>query len=1395
MEQKTLGLDLGTSSIGIALRDRELDKNIAGQLVYYSSVVFKSGVGKDSSGEYSFAAKRTEKRSTRRLYQSRKYRIWATLELLISHRCCPLSEAELERWSKYDKQKGFHRSYPSDALEFEQWVRLDFNGDGIADYSSPYQLREELITRELDWEDPTDRYKFGRAMYHIAQRRGFKSSKGDTLKDMGKDDDLSSVEIGDAMKKSEEKKSKGIVEYMVSHGLQTVGQAYAHMERSGIRVRNHSEYQAVQSQLYDEVEAICHYQHIDVLDSELHTRLISRKQGEGTIFYRRPLRSQKSSIGYCTLEPDKRRCPVSHPDYEEFRALSFINNIKYRTDPDGEWTVLSTQERQELFTSLFARAKVTFKFEDIRQWLEKRNNGLHFDYHAETINYRDYVTVAGCPVISRLKKILGEDWRTAVIQTDRDRYDRKTGSVHKVGYNYEDLWHLCFCSDDFEELMEFAKSRMNLGDRQATELARLWGNLKEGYTTLSIKAIRNILPFLREGLIYSTAVAVAKIPEIVGQSKWNQHKATVLMSLDSLSDKVSRDRLVSGIANTLISNYKSLPLDEQFAYKDYSYRLSVADKNAVADCIKKSLGERKLKELPDEEELIDEVTELYQKFFFSPAREYYKLPRQSESLVDFLHKQFPEIDEKEWNRLYHHSQIAMFPQAPSVDLGTPQLGTPDIGSIKNPVVLKALHTLKRTLNAMLAQHMIDEDTRIVVETARDMNDANWRRAIDRYQKEREKENEAITSIIREFRPNYTDADIEKGRLLFEQNIPPQTNREEKAKAERFALDLQKYKFWREQNFQCIYTGIHIGLSDLFDDSKVDIEHTIPRSISFDNSLRNRTVCISHFNRYEKGNRIPSELSNYSDILTRIKPWMDKVEHLKSQVELWRGNARIAPTVDRKNECLQQMHQWELELDYWKAKVETFRVQKDDLNSGFKNSQLVDTRIITKYAFHYLKSVFKHVDVQKGETTAVFRKILGVQSADEKKDRNRHSHHAIDAAVLTMIPYAAQRDRMIELFYGIQEAQKIQVLPQGGSDIQRMQQDLCREIASCNLGTVNGLVETIESNILINHLSKDQTLAPAHRRRRINGTIVRGQWLQGDSIRASLHKDSFYGAIQSPTKEKLLVKRAPLAKMAAKDIDTIVDERLKEMIKSQLQRKMDEDGLSFAKAIEGSFYMLDHDGNPITHDCNQRPIAPIRHVRCYAKAGRGFLKIDTALQIKRQTYQSKHPYKNSYYAQNDDNYLCLLYEGLSKGKPQRKLRLVNYFEIAQLHLKNVNVLYHEPEFAFYQGERSMPLKAIIKKGTRVLMYEKHKDEVRDMDNARLSNRLFVVYKFNSMGTPSVYLRNHLEARNETACSPEEKATAYTPTNRISFLTLKADNFKALIEHMDFRVDHLGEIHFI
>lgn len=1382
---KIVGFDLGTNSIGISIRNRDKGSDIKDQLEYFSSIIFKSGVGKGKTGEFSYAAERTKKRSVRRLYQSRKYRIWATLELLIENGLCPLSIDNLNRWRIYDKTKGLKREYPVDDIRFEQWVRLDFNGDGVADYSSPYQLRAELMERQYDFSLEEDRFKLGRALYHIAQRRGFKSSKGETIKEQekneivdGKDCD---IDMSAELKKSEEKKSGQLVEYMSQHNLPTVGCAFYYLEKSGIRVRN-SIYQAVRSQYKDEIKAIFSFQNGLDNNSDLFKHLISEKKGEGTIFYKRPLRSQKGQVGKCTLEPSKYRCPVSHPEYEKFRALCFINSIKYG---EGTKETLSLDMKKKLYNDRFLLTRSNFKFEEIRKWIEKEV-GCHLAYDSKTINFKDRTNVSGCPITARLKNLLGDDWTEWLYVSKEETTDKKTGEVRKIKYDAMDLWHVCFSFDDVEYVERFANEKLQFDEADTKQLVRLFGAIQQGYSMLSLKAIRNINRFLEKGLIYSDAVLLAKLPDIFGE-KWAMAEENVVEQLDNLIEENRYQKLVCGIANSLIADYKSLEIEEQFANKNTDYRLDESDYNDIRKVTIACIGEKTWEKKADVEKtlFLSKVAELYQSFFASSKRDYYKLPKVSDSLAAFLKDKYPYLDEKDLRKIYHPSMIEFY--APSkleiVEDGRclKLLGSPVIGALKNPMAMRVLHTLRKQVNALLkaidedGNALIDEDTRVVVETARELNDANMRWAIEAYQREREKENKEYREIIKEYYPNreIKDDDVDEVRLMCDQCeiIEPgveqvKTKKQKEANKDvYYKKDVTKYRLWLEQGCRCIYTGKIINISNLFDDNAFDIEHTIPRSISFDDSLENLTVCDAHFNRTIKKNQIPTQLSNYEEILRRIQPWIEKVEQLKDNVDYWKAQAKRAQDKDRKDQCIRQRHLWQMELDYWQNKVNRFTMT--EVTSGFRNSQLVDTRIITKYAYHYLKTVFNKVEVQKGSVTASFRKMLGIQSLDEKKSREKHSHHAIDATMLTLIPTAAKRDKMLELFYKIQEKKKL------NEETQYLEFELKKEINDCGFGkNVSEVVPFIEDNILINHVSKDQTLVPSHRRKRIRGKVLwktdeQGnvvynedgmpepkEWVTGDSIRGQLHGETYYGAItQAEIDEKgkmlrdeegnivsggtvyYVVRRELKYKASSVDAgfkdwaeleNVMVDKDLFAIMKGQFA-----EGISFKEACSNGIFMYKKNKNGVIDYTEGCKVNRIRHIRC-------FTSVKNPLKIKGQTYLSKKPYKQYYYAEMGDLYVMCKYENAERT--EKEYHIWSLFDISNNREAGIEDI---PNSLLSKKNTMLQLTQQIKTGDMLLLYKDSPQELLDLDRETLSRRLYVVRGFEN---PSlIKLIRHVNAQ--------------------------------------------------
>lgn len=1073
---KIFGLDLGTNSIGWALRNPDLTGN---QIERFGVLTFNKGVGLGKTGEYSYAAERTKKRSTRHLYQSRKYRLWATLEHLIIEGYCPLSIEDLNKWRHYNKEEALKnnnagRVYPVDNLLFDAWIKLDFNNDGKPDYTSPYQLRKELAEIKLSFEKEEDRFKLGRALYHIAQRRGFKSSRkgADDIKEKEASDDSEVMDL----QYSEKKKNKKIIEEFVKYPeAKTIGQLFALLENDQIRIRENIAQYAIRENYKEEIKYIFQVQGLSVSHS-LYTKLVemATNRNDGSIFYKRPLRSQKGLVGKCTLEPNKYRAPISHPSFETFRAWAFLNNIKYKSfnEKEAQWQPLPLELKQSIYNDKFFRkSKAYFPFSEIAEFVKAKGNNWMFNYSPKT-------TVMGCPVSARLKDIFGDDYLN--IQLPKV----KAPNADKAYYDIEDIWHVLFSYEDQEYVFEFAEKKLHLEPEKVKQFVTAWNTFPVGYGMLSLNAINKINKFLQKGLIYTEAVLLANIPEIIGKEIWQENEVFLLENISGVIADNRQQKAVLNTVNSLVSKHKNMEAENRFGHKDGTYKLDESDFKDIQTAINEQFGTSRWQEFREIEKqnILSAIKTFYQAYFvnsgltrrdFNGERHfevksgnhiyyktdsgYYRLPKLIDTLGEFLQLNF-NTEDKQLQKLYHPSEINIYPPAKTDENGNLKLGSPKTGSFKNPMAMRTLHELRKLINYMIDTKQIDQDTRIVVEVARELNDSNKRWAIEAWQRQREAENQefaqAIEQLLNDEKGIKADVkneyDIDKLRLFYEQNeeqILPAVIEEDEAKkgkrkrssdkdeAVRWAGHgkklIDKYRLWKEQGYQCMYTGNFIKLSDLFNENIIDFEHTIPRSKSFDNSMANLTVCYHDYNRTVKKNQIPTQLNNYdkeydfggsvgkcTSIKSRLRSWEDKVERIKQQIDFWKTKSKKAADKQWKDDAIRQQHLWQMELDYWKNKLDRFTMT--EITNGFKNSQKVDTQLISKYAFHYLKTYFDKVDVQKGSITAEFRKIYELQSSDEKKDRSKHSHHAKDAAVLTLIPVAAKRDAILEKYYESRE---------------------------------------------------------------------------------------------------------------------------------------------------------------------------------------------------------------------------------------------------------------------------------------------------------------------------------------------------------------------------------------
>lgn len=481
---KILGIDTGTNSHGWAIVETQADDY---HLLDKGVDVFQEGVNiiADRQGlSSSKAAERTAHKAARvRNYRIKLRKIRLLRILSDAHLCPPLSKAELSAWR-------LKKEYPKNEL-FMQWQATDDDSE-----KTPYAYRHICLHENLDFCSMTDRYILGRAFYHMIQRRGFLSNRKD--------------QNGDETGKVKESISS-LTQQMHDAGYEYLGDYFFFLYNKGEKIRNH--YTARNEHYLAEFKAICEKQD---LDKNLGPEVV--RQIEKAIFDQRPLKSQKGQVGKCVFEKNKTKCPSSHPMYEEFRMLSFINNIKIQTPNDDALRPLTTEERELIMPLFYRKSKKQFDFEDIAKKLAPKKQYGFYKKSTDVampylFNYPMDTSVSGSPVTASLKDIFGEDWINGLCET----YTLAEGKTRLDVVN--DIWHALSFYTDNAKLAEFAKNRLQLNDDEAKKFCDI--SLPGDYAALSLKAICKILPYLRRGLIYSHAVFLGNLCEVMPQYEWN----------------------------------------------------------------------------------------------------------------------------------------------------------------------------------------------------------------------------------------------------------------------------------------------------------------------------------------------------------------------------------------------------------------------------------------------------------------------------------------------------------------------------------------------------------------------------------------------------------------------------------------------------------------------------------------------------------------------------------------------------------------------------------------------------------------------------------------------------------------------------------------------------------
>ncbi|WP_339611875.1 type II CRISPR RNA-guided endonuclease Cas9, partial [uncultured Planktosalinus sp.] len=705
---KVLGLDLGTNSIGWALINQEKTGN---KLEDKGVLIFSEGVKKEKGQEKSRAAERTGFRSARRIKFRRKIRKYQTLLVLAKYNMCPLSIEEVKEWRKSNFKK-----YPAKP-DFLEWLRTDEDK-----MINPYYFRDKASREKVN------NYELGRAVYHMAQRRGFlsnrldQSDKGIIEKHQPEletriNDGQNAIEIQQLIneyfepfdiieKKQKElnagenelkklynnflkilkdkieinetkqklldrlfkKENLGAVKKNITEldtaiekaNCNTLGQYFWKLyqqDRNNTENKIRSNYTSREDHYLIEFEVICLAQGLEGINnskkdpSERYTGIV--KELYKAIFYQRPLKSQKGLIGKCSLEPTKPRCSGSRPEYELFRMFSFINTIKLKTQGDEKFRFLNEDEREIIKPKFFRKSKPTFTFFDVKKSLGNNNS----------YNYKDNTTVSGCPTIAALSTLFGDDWENTIYENYTDKKIRNINNdkLEEIKSKEEviaDIWHVLATFTSEEKLIDFGVSKLKLNKKDAEKFSKI--HLKKEYASLSLYAIKKILPYLENGLLYSHAVFMANMDQLIKPKRWidiNDRKLIEKEVGDIINNHQKENKMLFAINSVLKYCFDN--------NQTYSKEAENIYKKDVEKQLRKEFGERTWEGNSDKEIILSDAFKIF--ITKLKEREHASIKRIDEKIMEFLSdNDLLKINARE--SLYHPSDIEKFKPATIKDI-------------------------------------------------------------------------------------------------------------------------------------------------------------------------------------------------------------------------------------------------------------------------------------------------------------------------------------------------------------------------------------------------------------------------------------------------------------------------------------------------------------------------------------------------------------------------------------------------------------------------------------------------------------------------------------------------------------------------------------------------------
>ncbi|WP_018674453.1 type II CRISPR RNA-guided endonuclease Cas9 [Riemerella columbina] len=628
------------------------------------------------------------------------------------------------------------------------------------------------------------------------------------------------------------------------------------------------------------------------------------------IFYQRPLKSKKSTISDCSYEVKKYikdgeklekplKCIAkSHPLYQEFRLWQFIQNLRI-------YKKQGINEKGEVQIN-----------QDITQQLlpdEEAYTNL-FDFLNELKEVEQYQLLKYFSDLKKLPKISKSEPAYTWNYVEDKKYPCNTSHsafvsrLKKVkGIDVETfltkeveqhLWHIIYSVKDKKE---FEKALGTFAEKYAIDTESFVENFKKfppflnDYGAYSEKALKKLVPLMRMGKYWSEN-------DISDTTKEN-----ISDIMERLEDINFEKEKFESVTDDLVSKQ----LLKSFA--------SFKDKNPL-----KGLN------------TYQACYAVYKRHSEAAEITQWKSPKDIEHYLNHIFKQH---------------------------------------QLRNPIVEQIATETLRLVHDIWEYYGDGADnffSEIHVELGREMkNPADKRKEMSDKNTEREKTNQRIKAILEELanddsmevKPRPYSPSHQEILKIYEEGVFENQEASDEIKNIRKSTSptksqILKYKLWLEQGYVSPYTLQMIPLTKLFS-SQYQIEHIIPQSRYFDDSMNNKIICESVINE-EKGNA-----TAYEFIKARGG---EKFDLGQNKI------VTLAKFDDYEAHCSKYFRKNRLKLKNLLA---------DEIPSGFIERQLNDSRYISKY----IKGLLSNIVREDGENQVTANRLVHVNGTITAKLRH------------------------------------------------------------------------------------------------------------------------------------------------------------------------------------------------------------------------------------------------------------------------------------------------------------------------------------------------------------------------------------------------------------------------